>query len=111
VIYTAECLASLPPLRRRSPRAHNIALRTDLPIKRLKEVLEKYVAEMPAPDRAKVTARLQSSNDECFISAKYGVLLYAFFRSRGWTVELNVPVASGDADLLVRADGTGSSLR
>jgi len=32
------------------------------------------------------------------------VLLYAFFRSRGHAVQLNVPLGDGDADLLV---GTG----
>src|SRR6266540_3540307 len=106
IIFTSQYLAKLPSLRRYgSPTAHNVALRPGVPMQQLREVLEKYVREMPAADKAKVIERLHSSNDEAFTTAEYEVLLYAFFRSRGHAVQLNVPLGDGDADLLV---GTSS---
>jgi hypothetical protein len=69
----------------------------------LRDVLEKYVNQMPPVDAAKVIQRLRSTNNETFAAAGYEVLLFGYFGSRGYDVQLNVPLGDGDADLLVQS--------
>ena len=56
---------------------------------------------VPVSARANLIGRLRDRNDINHRAAKYELLLYAFWRNRGYRVNLNEPVGVGDADLLV----------
>jgi len=73
----------------------------------VRALIDDWMLNYPARDRASIEGRLRSGNDEHFISAFWELYLHEMYRRAGWAIEVepDVPDARTGPDFLVSQDG------
>ena len=81
-----------------------LTVHEDPPLVAAREEFLAWLAEVPAPHRVDLDARLRSELDYAHLSARLELFVHHYFRSNGWEAQIHAPVAhsSNRPDFLVK---------